>query len=60
MMAIFVLGEIVVLACYQTGTDTTLSRVIAWVALGCGAGACIFPMLSEQYRDELRPPQGAR
>jgi hypothetical protein len=51
MMAMFVVGEITALAAYQTAVDTLATRIVVWVALGCGAAACIFPILSEQYRD---------
>jgi hypothetical protein len=61
MLAIFCFGEILALAAYEAKFDTTVTRLGVWVVLGCGAAACVFPLLSEQYRgvyDRTRPQTG--
>ena len=58
MLAIFCFGEVLALVAYEAKIDTIATRLGVWVVLGCGAAACVFPLLSEQYRrvyDRTRP-----
>jgi hypothetical protein len=50
MMAIFCAGEIVALIAIEAGLDTLATRLVTWSALGCGAAACVFPIIALQIR----------